>query len=170
MTLALLCALSVLAPLSAPRTPQPTDRDKQQAVQHYRAGQDALRIEKYEDAEREFQASIKLDPTYELPRYGLGQTYMAMKRYPDATAAFVNCRDVIHANNVADAMDDTKRQRRIDDQLVELENQRRLLQSPGHSATPASVGVLQRYKQQLDEQIGTLQEERHRKTTTGDAP
>src|SRR5579859_2014319 len=107
-----LCALiASAAPAArpAPRASQLAERDKQQSVEHYRAGQDALHGEKYEVAEREFQASIKLDPTYELPRYGLGQTYMAMKRYPDAITAFVNCRDVIHANNVADAMDDTKR-------------------------------------------------------------
>jgi tetratricopeptide (TPR) repeat protein len=166
MMFALLFALSI----HTPQTPQVSDRDKQQAVEHYRAGQDALRSEKYDAAEREFQMSIKFDPTNELPRYGLGQTYMAMKRYPDAITAFVNCRDVIHANNVSDAMDDTRRQRRIDDQLQELENQKALYQSPGHSATPSSAGTLQAYMQQLNEQIGALKEARHRKVTTGDAP
>jgi tetratricopeptide (TPR) repeat protein len=175
-----LCALSRLAPpaprptpsasLLAPRAPQLADRDKQQAVEHYRAGQEALRSEKYEVAEREFQASIKLDATYELPRYGLGQTYMAMKRYPDAIAAFQRCRDVFHANAVADSTDDIKRQRRIDDQLKELEDQKRIYQSAGHVATGASVGTLRSYLQQLDEQIGTLKEARQRRTTSGDAP
>src|SRR5262249_14120680 len=147
--------------------PQLADRDKHQAVEHYRAGHDALRTEKYEVAEREFQTSIKLDPTYELPRYGLGQTYMAMKRYPDAIRAFVTCRDVIHANNAADAMDDTKRQRRIDDQLKELEDQKRLYQSPGHGT---GSPMARQYAQQLDMQIGTLKQERQRRTTTGDEP
>ncbi len=167
---ALLSALSPLLPAPSPQLPQVADRDKQQAVEHYRAGQDALRSERYEVAEREFQASIKLDPTYELPRYGLGQTYMAMKRFANAITAFVNCRDVIHANNVADALDDTKRQRRIDDELQELENQKAVAKSPGHVATPASAGTLQSYLQQLDERIGTLKEERHRPVATGDGP
>lgn len=173
MILAVLCALSVLSPHPAPRTPRlaprapQADRDKQQAVQHYRAGQDALRGEKYDEAEREFQTSIKLDPAYELPRYGLGQTYMATKRYPDAITAFQKCQDVIRANNVADAMDDVKRQRRIEDTLKELEDQRRLYQSPGRNA---SGPMARQYLQQLDVQINTLKQERQRRTTSGDEP
>jgi tetratricopeptide (TPR) repeat protein len=173
MTLVLLCALSVLVPFSVVRTTLPAsgtqqlERDKAEAVQHYRAGQDALRSEKYEEAEREFQTSIKLDPTYELPRYGLGQTYMAMKRYQNAIAAFQKCRDVFHANATADSADDMKRQRRIDDQLKELEDQKRLYQSPGHgTGSPMS----RQYVQQLDVQINTLKETRARRTTTGDEP
>jgi tetratricopeptide (TPR) repeat protein len=169
MTIVILCALTLVGAHAAPRPPQSpqTDRDKQQAVQHYRAGQNALRSEKYEVAEREFQSSIKLDPTYELPRYGLGQSYMAMKRYPDAITAFQRCSDVIHANNAADATDDVKFQRRIDDQLKELEDQRRLYTSPGHST---SSPMARQYVQQLDTQIGTLKEARHRPTASGDAP
>jgi tetratricopeptide (TPR) repeat protein len=169
MTIVILCALTLIGAHAAPQTPQSaqTDRDKQQAVQHYRAGQDALRTEKYEVAEREFQSSIKLDPAYELPRYGLGQTYMAMKRFPDAITAFQRCSDVIHANYAADATDDVKFQRRIDDQLKELEDQKRLYQSPGRST---SSSMARQYVQQLDVQIGTLKEARHRPTTSGDAP
>jgi tetratricopeptide (TPR) repeat protein len=148
--------------------PQPaSDRSKQQSVEHYRAGQDALRSEKYEIAEREFQTSIKLDPTYELPRYGLGQTYMAMKRYPDAIVAFQKCRDVFHANATTDSADDMKRQQRIDDQLKELEDQKRLYQSPGHGT---GAPMARQYVQQLDVQINTLKEARARRTTTGDEP
>jgi Flp pilus assembly protein TadD len=153
------------------RPPQDvTDRDKHEAVQHYRAGQDALRSEKYEEAEREFQRSIKLDPTYELPRYGLGQTYMAMKRYPDAVTAFQKCRDVFHGNAIADSSDDVKRQRRIDDTIKELEDQKRTYSSPGHIATGSSAGTLGTYMKQLDMQINSLKEARARRTTTGDEP
>jgi len=153
------------------RTPQIgsaiVERDKQEAVQHYRAGQDALRSEKYEDAEREFQTSIKLDPTYELPRYGLGQTYMAMKRYPAAVTAFQKCRDVFHANATADSADDLKRQRRIEDTIKELEDQKRVSQSPGHVSSTATS---HNYLQQLDMQINSLKEAKQRRTTTGDEP
>jgi tetratricopeptide (TPR) repeat protein len=139
-------------------------------VQHYRAGQDALRNEKYEEAEREFQTSIKLDPTYELPRYGLGQAYMAMKRYPAAIMAFQKCSDVFHANAIADSADDVKRQRRIEDTIKELEDQKRTYQSPGHVATSSSAPLMRNYLQQLDMQINSLKEARQRRTTTGDEP
>ncbi len=56
MNTLLLCALVASPLLSAPSLPPPqVDRSKQQSVEHYRAGQDALRSEKYEVAEREFQ-------------------------------------------------------------------------------------------------------------------
>jgi len=172
LALCVLCALFVpypapRTPPPAPRAPQLADHDKQQAVQHYRAGQEALRAEKYEIAETEFQTSIRLDPSYELPRYGLGQAYMAMKRYADAISAFEKCRDVIHANNTADAADDVKRQRRIDDALKELEDQRRLYQSPGRNVTSAMGS---QFLQQLDIQINTLKQARQRRTTPGDEP
>jgi tetratricopeptide (TPR) repeat protein len=185
VTICCALALSVASfrtPASEPRPPTPdvrpptsdlrsaqavTDRDQREAVDHYRAGQDALRTEKYEEAEREFQTSIKLDPTYELPRYGLGQTYMAMKRYPAAITAFQKCRDVFHANAVADSADDVKRQRRIEDTIKELEDQRRTAQSPGHVV---NASLSRNYLQQLDMQINSLKEMRQRRTTTGDEP
>lgn len=149
----------------------PTERDKLEARDHYQKGYDALHNEKYEVAEHEFQASIKLDPTFELSRYGLGQTYMAMKRYQDALTAFQKCRDVFHANAVADAADDVKRQRRIDDTIKELEDQKRTAQSPGHVATTAaSAGLLGNYVRDLNMQINSLKEARARRTTTGDEP
>ena len=168
MTPALLC-VSVLLAHAAPGTPQ-LDRDKAEAVQHYRAGQDALRSEKYEEAAREFQTSITLDPTYELPRYGLGQTYMAMKRYPDAITAFQKCREVFHSNASADSADDMKRQRRIDDTIKELEDQKRIYQSPGHVAPGASAATLHQYLQQVDMQINSLRDARARRSTSGDEP
>lgn len=147
-----------------------TDFDKRESVRHYRLGQDALRTEKYDEAEREFQTSIKLDSTYELPRYGLGQTYMAMKRYPDAITAFQKCRDVFHANAVADATNDVKRQQRIEDQIKELEDQKRSYQSLRVQPGSATGGLVQNYVKQLDIQINSLKEERARRTTTGDEP
>jgi tetratricopeptide (TPR) repeat protein len=160
---------SDLRPPASDARPQqpPTEHEKQQATEHYRAGQEALRTEKYEVAEREFQTSIKLDPSYELPRYGLGQTYMAMKRYPDAITSFQKCRDVFHANATTDAADDFKRQRRIEDTIKELEDQKRSYQSPGKN-TNSAMG--RQYVQQLDMQINSLKEMKQRPTTTGDEP
>ena len=141
-------------------------RDQEEARQHYQRGHEALHSEKYEVAEREFQESIRLDPIFELSRYGLGQTYMAMKRYPDAVAAFQKCRDVFHANNAADASDQIARDQRLDDRIKELEDQKRTYQSPGHVAsTSASAGFSRSYLQNLDIQINSLKEARHRQAT-----
>lgn len=143
----------------APRSSQIADRDKGEARNHYERGEEALHSEKYDEAEREFQASIKLDPTFELPRYGLGQTYMAMKRYQDAVVAFQKCRDVVHANNVADASDEVARNRRIDDMIVNLEDQKRLYQQPGrNSNTP----LARNYLYDLDAHLSELRDARQK--------
>ena len=148
------------------RPSQVTDRDKLEARQHYQRGQDALHNEKLDEAEREFQASIKLDPAFELPRYGLGQTYMAMKRYPNAVAAFQKCRDVFHSNSVADASDSVARDRRIDDNITALEDQKRLYQSPGRNNGGTMAAL---YRQQLDVQLAAMRDARH-KHATGEEP
>jgi tetratricopeptide (TPR) repeat protein len=157
---------SLLAPRIGQAVNPKANLDKEEARQHYQRGNEALHHEKYDEAEREFQASIKLDPTFELAHYGLGQTYMAMKRYPDAIAAFQKCREVFHANSVADAADQTARDQRLDDRIKELEDQKRTLQSPGHVATTSvSAGLSRTYAQQLDIQINSLKEARHRQAT-----
>src|SRR6185369_14043067 len=93
------------------------DRDRVDALRHYRVGQDALRNEHLDVAEKEFQTAARLDPTLELAPYGLGQVYMALKQYRPAIVAYEKCRDVIRANAVVVAGDEMVYQRRIDEQI-----------------------------------------------------
>jgi hypothetical protein len=71
------CALTVAA--ASPSAAQPAlgqanaERSRKEALQHYRLGQDAMRNERFDIAEKEFQKSAALDPTLELAPYGLGQ-------------------------------------------------------------------------------------------------
>ena len=116
------------------------DRDRVDALRHYRLGQDALRSEHLDVAEREFQAAAKLDPTLELAPYGLGQVYMATKQFRAAIMAYEKCRDVIRANAVRVAGDELVYRRRIDEQIKALEDELRLYQVPGRNAnTPAAI-------------------------------
>jgi tetratricopeptide (TPR) repeat protein len=145
------------------------ERDKAEARDHYQRGYEALHNEKYEVAEQEFQASIKLDPTFELSRYGLGQTYMAMKRYPDAVTAFQKCRDVFHANSAADASDQVARDRRVNDSIKELEDQKRVLQQVRAAPGSVTAGLAQSQVQQIDVQLTSLRDARHRQVS-GEEP
>jgi tetratricopeptide (TPR) repeat protein len=116
------------------------DRDRVEALRHYRLGQDSLRSEHYDDAEKEFQAASKVDPTLELAPYGLGQVYMATKRFRPAIVAYEKCRDVIHANTVAAVGNEMAYQRRIEDSIQALEDEVRLYQQPGKTgSTPAAM-------------------------------
>jgi tetratricopeptide (TPR) repeat protein len=142
------------------------DRDRVEALRHYRLGQDSLRSEHYDDAEKEFQAASKVDPTLELAPYGLGQVYMATKRFRPAIVAYEKCRDVIHANTVAAAGDELAYQRRINDSITALEDEQRLYSQPGkNGASPAAINN----QRTLGMRIQALKDAKHR-TTGGPEP
>jgi tetratricopeptide (TPR) repeat protein len=93
---------------------------RRQALERYRAGQELLTAERYEQAGAEFTAAIKLDPLLTLAHYGLGQSYMGLKRYASAIQAF-------NAGKLAYATLANMRQtnafevdRRMDDEIREL--------------------------------------------------
>jgi tetratricopeptide (TPR) repeat protein len=69
------------------------EQQRRQALVHYRAGQEALHAERFEEALAEFTAAIRLDPLLTLAHYGLGQTHMVLKRYTEAVRAFRGCRE-----------------------------------------------------------------------------
>jgi Flp pilus assembly protein TadD len=164
-----ICVVAAAASLSAAQGGlgrSVPDRDRREAQQHYRLGQDALHGERFDVAEDEFQKAAKLDPTLELAPYGLGQVYMATKRYPSAVIAFQKSREVFQANAVALAGDAMARERRIDDQIKELEDQQRLYQQPGRNPNTMTA---QNQMQQIDLQIHAMKDAR-RRTATGPEP
>src|SRR4051794_27941842 len=91
------CVVAAASPSGFQATPPQlgraaVERDRAEALRHYRIGQDALHSERFDDAEKEFQSAAKVDPTLELAPYGLGQVYMATKRYRAAIIAYQKSR------------------------------------------------------------------------------
>src|SRR5476649_2261111 len=117
----IVCAVAVTSTLlsASQRPPRSTDvdRSRKEALQHYRLGQDAMHSERFDIAEQEFQKSAKLDPTLELAPYGLGQVYMATKRFHPAIVAFTKSREVFLANGVSNAGDEIRRQQLLNDNI-----------------------------------------------------
>ena len=141
------------------------DRDRVDALRHYRVGQDALRNEHLDVAEKEFQTAARLDPTLELAPYGLGQVYMALKQYRPAIVAYEKCRDVIRANAVVVAADEMVYQRRIDEQIKALEDEQRLYSQPGRTAASAAA---QANIRTIEMRIRAMKDAKHR--VTGGTP
>src|SRR5882762_9673522 len=84
----------LLVPAAAAAAGHVADKpQRQEALEHYRAGQAHMRAETWAEAEREFKTAIKLDPLLTLAHYGLGQTYMYTRRYPEAVGASTACND-----------------------------------------------------------------------------
>jgi tetratricopeptide (TPR) repeat protein len=143
------------------------DRDRVDALRHYRLGQDALRNERLDVAEKEFQAAAKLDPTLELAPYGLGQVYMALKQYRPAIAAYEKCRDVIRINALVVAGDEMVYQRRIDEQIKALEDEQRLYSQPGKTASTAAA---QANIRTIEMRIRAMKDAKHRATGGAQEP
>ncbi len=141
------------------------ERSRKEALQHYRLGQDAMHNERYDIAEQEFQKSASIDPTLELAPYGLGQVYMATKRFRPAIVAFTKSREVFQANALATAGDEIARQRRVGDYIKELEDQQAIYNQPGHTVNAAS----RNYLITLNTQISALKASKMR-TLSGPEP
>jgi tetratricopeptide (TPR) repeat protein len=123
--------------------------DRQTALMHLRAGQEALAVEHFDEAEREFREAIRLNPRLELAHYGLGQVFMVTKRYQQAVDAFVSCRNLFQANVVEDQDQRAMYERRLDDQIESKRDELRALQS-GRIRT-SSPGGIDRVRNELSQ-------------------
>jgi Flp pilus assembly protein TadD len=136
---------------------QPTVKDHIDAMRHLRLGQENLRAEKWDLAEREFKAAVALEPPLEMAHYGLGQVYMATKRYPAAVEAYLDCRDAYMANMARDIHNDLLAERRLEDQIQTLEDERNAI-TTGRVTPMLSAGGME-----LDRRIHDLRTQRFHK-------
>jgi tetratricopeptide (TPR) repeat protein len=124
------CLFSMLlCATTAATAAQPKTTDHAEAIRHLRLGQEEMHVEHWDRAEAEFKSALKLEANLEMAHYGLGQVYMATKRYPAAVASYLACRDAWTANTSASASNDLSAERQLDDQIQALEDERNLLAS-----------------------------------------
>ena len=103
--------------------PQPQgDVARNRAQNHLRDGQDLMRSEQYEEAAGEFRKAIELDPLLMLAHYNLGQSYMALKRYPDAVKAYQECESTVTRLGSLDMAAREERDRENRDEIQELKS------------------------------------------------
>jgi Tfp pilus assembly protein PilF len=146
--------ITLVALIGPPAVAQTTVKDHVEAMKHLRLGQENLRAEKWDLAEREFKETVKLEPALELGHYGLGQVYMATKRYPAAVDAYLACRVAYNSNVAARASDDILAQRRLDDQIRTLEDERAVIGGQRVNATNNNASA------DLDRRIADLKSQR----------
>jgi tetratricopeptide (TPR) repeat protein len=136
---------------------QSSARERRQAVEYLRKGQDLLRTEQFDRAREAFTTATTLDPFLELAHYGLGQVAMAIKEYPAAVRAFTACRAAFLSNEAQALSDSTIAEQRIDDQVRELKDTALAL-SRGRVTTRDKDATAGR----LNAQIHELEARRHR--------
>jgi tetratricopeptide (TPR) repeat protein len=89
-------ALLVVIALSVPSSALAqfaSDLDRRDALSYYQQGRELMSAEQFEKAVEAFQLSIEKDALLTPSHYGLGEAYMALKRYASAIQAFTRCRD-----------------------------------------------------------------------------
>ncbi len=122
-------------------------------------------MERFDDAEREFRAAIRLDSRLELAQYGLGQVFMATKRYEGALDAFVSCRNLFQLNVTEDQDERARYERRLADQIQSKRDELRALETGrARTSNPASsvdrvrseLGQLERLRQRSRAAVGGI--------------
>lgn len=127
------------------------------ASDHFKSGMSALAAEQYEKAEAEFQNAVLIDPLFDAAFYGLGQVYMATKRYDRAVRAYLSSRDAFKASLAADKFDGEAADRRLRDQLQASKDYGRQLQRMSQTQSPGLHAAIERNREeqrQLESRLG----------------
>ena len=94
---------------------------RQEARKHYRAGEEYMLSEAFEEAAREFKSATEMDPSFVLAYYSLGQARMALRQYPQAVTAYTEGRDLIIREASLDRRARAELDQRRRDEIHELE-------------------------------------------------
>ncbi len=133
------------------------ERQRREASDRFKAGMQALLSEQFEVAEREFRQAVRIDPLYDAAYYGLGQVYMATKRYEDALQAYLRARDAFKTSTAADLLDHLASDRRLKDQIQALKDYVAIYERRTSTArSPTVQATIDRYRDQIRELEGRL--------------
>jgi tetratricopeptide (TPR) repeat protein len=167
IALTLILSAQVLAVFQTgtPGTDLISEQNRRLALEHYRAGVAAMRDESWEKADHEFRAAVKLDRLLVMAHYGLGQTQMAIRNYPTAVQAFLDCRTAHLELAGLQQSDRVLADQRRDDEIRELRESLRLFQGGGAKAVSPQNTVLR-----LESRLQQLETDRRRGSATIETP
>src|SRR2546427_11957467 len=94
-----------------------------EAMKHYRAGQQFLNSEHWDAAEGEFKQAIKLYPLLDIAHYGLGQVDMATERYREAVVAYQQCREAFKSSAAESIVARTAAEHRLAGPILDIKTE-----------------------------------------------
>jgi tetratricopeptide (TPR) repeat protein len=130
-------------------------RTREMAMQHHSLGWQYLAAEDFERARDSFSKAIDLIRRIPTAHYGLGKSYMGLKRYTEAIRAYSDCRDAYQEIAAKATVDQMALQQRRQDQMREIEDAMREAQRVRPSAQGSASQ--QRTMQELSEQMRFLE-------------
>lgn len=139
------------APAAAARQPSPAhDR----AVIQLTVGWENMTAEKFEEAAKNFQQAIDLDSDFAEAHYSLGRANMALKKFPEAIAAYTRARNIYRARAGTQFTNAQEKQRSNRDQVTEIDDRIRQLQSgPQTPAVQEQLRQTQEFRRRLLEDV-----------------
>ena len=118
-----LIALVALPAAGLSRADDSFDAQKRrEAEQAYRQGEEKMRAESFEQAVAHFRTAIKLDPLLSIAHYSLGQSFMALRRYPEAVQAYLGCRESFERVASLSTQDKNAIEKAREDEIRELKD------------------------------------------------
>jgi tetratricopeptide (TPR) repeat protein len=110
------------------------EQERREAWEHYRTGRELMSAERFEKAAEAFRQAVEKDNLLTLGHHGLGEAYMALKRFASAIQAFTNCRVAFLTLHGLREKDRVDVERRREEEIRELNDTiRRLRQMPNTS-------------------------------------
>jgi Flp pilus assembly protein TadD len=131
-----------------------TEQNRREALQYYRVGQEFLSGEQFEKAAEQFAKAVQKDGLLTVAHYGLGQSYMGLRRYASAAKAYGDCLEAFRALHGLQQSHRFDVERQRDEEIRELkDNIRRMRQANNPlRATQAEARVddLERQKTSIE--------------------
>ena len=150
LSLLLLTVVSLMSGTAAAQT----SMERERARPYVRTAWEFMRNEAWPDAAKSFQQAIETDREFEDAYYGLGLAQMRMKKYAEAIAAYVKCRDLYRAQAGKKFTNTQDAQRYRQDRLTEIDEQIRMTQTGPQSLTSQDrVRQLQDQRRQIQDFI-----------------
>lgn len=139
--------------------------DAELAMSQFRSGQRALEEGRSEDAVRFFQEALRDDPAFTAAHCALGQTYFARREYGAAAESLSACKAQTLARNEKARADAFERDRQRDDELRELRDSLRRIES-------GAVQLAAKHATQvrIENRIRELEDERFRDKQAASVP
>ena len=122
----------------------------QEALELFRTGQEFLSAEQFERAADAFSRSVGRDRLLSIAHYGLGQSYMNLRRYASAAKAYKDC---IESMRTLHDLQETRRfevDRRREDEVREL-----------RTVLNQTKGIRGPTRLQMEQRLRDLEQQRH---------
>lgn len=145
-------ALALVALLTAVAASAQPQVDRNKAREFNQRGWEYMRSEKFDNAVTAFQKSLEIDPTFDMPWYGLGRAHLALKQFVSAISALNRCKDLYVQQVGRQFTNQQEAQRVRQDRLAEIDEMIRELQTAPQSAQrQEQLRQVQEHRRQLQE-------------------